>query len=417
MNLIVRITLLFVFVSLIVFGIGGLISYRVMMREVEHEQKGFLMERLDRMEDWIEKYKPKKTLEWNKLTITPMEEYQEDSRAFSDTTVMHVQLNRLEPHLRLDAIRNIDSVTYSISMYDVIIEEDDIKDGVVESLVTMYIILLAAVLIIGLGASYYILRPFNLTLTEIRKFSIKDPGQTLHFPKSNVSEFKRLNKFLTEMTQKVKSDYNSLKEFSENASHEFQTPIAIIQSKLEVLMDGENLTEEQLEQISYVQNATRRLSNLSNSLALLTKIENKEFANVSDVNVSEALSNLVEEFKELFDLKKLKVEVSIEKDQLLQADKVLIELLLTNLMNNSIRHNWEGGRVDISLQDKSLKISNTGPAISFSPDELFRRFKKTNQSAESMGLGLAIVKKVCDFYEYHIKYDFSDKMHTIKIDF
>ncbi len=417
MNLIVRITILFVFVSLIVFIVGGVISYRVMMREVKYEQQRFLEERLERMEGLIEVRKPTDTIKWSKLIVVPLSDYRSEKRVFSDTLVMHSQLNRLEPHLRLDAIKNVDSSSYSISLYDVIIEEDDIKDGLTESLTTMYLILLGAVLIIGFAASFFILRPFNLTLAQIRKFSLRDKDQKLEFPKSSVSEFKRLNKFLTEMTDKVKSDYRSLKEFSENASHEFQTPIAIIQSKLEVLMDGENLTEEQVEQISYVQNAMRRLSNLSNSLAILTKIDNKEFINVSEVNVSNVVSSLVEEFKELLDLKSLSTKINIEENQMLNADEVLIELLFTNLINNAIRHNWEGGEIHLTLSESQFKISNTGPTLTFEPNELFRRFKKSNQSAQSMGLGLAIVKKICDFYDYRIRYEYQNDNHTINIDF
>lgn len=417
MNLIVRITILFAFVSLFVFVVGGIISYRVMMREVEREQRRFLIERLERMEDLIEERKPTDTIQWNKLVVIPLSKYQDEMRAFSDTMVMHSQLNRMESHLRLDAIKNVDNQSYSISLYDVIIEEDDIREGLTESLIVMYLILLGAVLIISFGASYFILRPFNLTLAEIRKFSLKDMDKKLAFPKSNVSEFKRLNQFLTEMTDKVKSDYRSLKEFSENASHEFQTPISIIQSKLEVLMDGDNLTKEQVEQISYVQRAMRRLSNLSNSLALLTKIENKEFENITDINLSELLSNLLDEFRELLELKNLTTKIEIVKNSHLKADQILIELVLTNLINNSIRHNWEGGEVSIVLKENMLEISNTGPALTFDSVELFQRFKKSNQSTSSMGLGLAIVKKVCDFYHYEIKYSSKDEKHAIKISF
>lgn len=416
MNLIVRITILFVFVSLIVFLVGGVISFNVMMREVNFEQRRFLTERLDRMEDRLERRPVEDTLRWTKLTVVRLESVVEESTRFSDTLVMHSQLERMEPHLRLDAFRNIDGASYQISLYDIIIEADDIRDGLVESLVTMYLILLGAVLIIGFLASYFILRPFNLTLDVIKNFSLTSPNP-LEFPKSNVSEFKRLNRFLTEMTKKVRSDYQSLKEFSENASHEFQTPISIIQSKLEVLLDSENLTEEQIEQISFAQNTVKRLSNLSNSLALLTKIENREFANVSNINLSETLNRMLEEFRELIELKSIDRELDIVDGVTIQADRVLIELLLTNLINNSIRHNWEGGKIAVSLTERELRISNTGQKIDIPGDQLFKRFKKSNQSSKSMGLGLAIVKKICDFYDYTVSYNYNGDFHAIHIRF
>lgn len=417
MNLIVRITIIFVLVSLVVFLIGGIISFNVMLREVNFEQRRFLVERLDGVEKRLERRPLEDTVSWTKLTIMPLSEYTEEWTTFSDTLVMHNQLERMEPHLRLDAVRNVNGTSYLISLYDIIIEPDDIKDGLVESLVTMYLLLLGAVLIIGFLASYFILRPFNNTLAVIKSFSLTKPDQELDFPKSTVAEFKRLNRFLTEMTNKVKSDYQSLKEFSENASHEIQTPIAIVQSKLEVLMDGDNLTEEQLEQISLAQATIKRLSHLSNALSLLTKIDNREFANISEVNLSEATENILEEFRELIDLKSISKKVEIQKDVKVQADTVLVEMLLTNLINNAIRHNVEGGMIDISLKDSVLKISNSGPALSIPVDELFRRFKKSNQSAKSLGLGLAIVKKICDFYDYEIQYKNVEDRHTIHIRF
>ena len=408
---------MFVLVSLVVFGVGGMISFNILMNEVQYEQQRFLQERLERMENLLEERKPQDTIQWAKLIVVPLPVSREESRTFSDTLVMHSQLNRMESHLRLDAIKNVEGRSYAISLYDVIIEEDDIKDGITESLTTMYIILIIAVLFIGVVASYIILRPFNLTLAEIRKFSLRNPDQKIEFPRSSVSEFKRLNHFLTEMTRKVRSDYKSLKEFSENASHEFQTPIAMVQSKLEVLLDHENLTETQVEQLGSIQSAIRRLSNLSNSLALLTKIENNEFINVTSVSVSSLVKDLLEEFKELIDLKGLVLSSSIDEEVTLEADKVLLELLYTNLINNAIRHNWEGGTISIILTSEQFTISNTGPELINKPEDLFQRFKKSNQSSSSMGLGLAIVKKICDFYGKDVSYQTEGETHTIQIRF
>ncbi|NQZ75762.1 MAG: HAMP domain-containing histidine kinase [Ekhidna sp.] len=417
MNLIVRITIIFVVVSLVVFAIGGVISFNIMMGEVQYEQRRFLEERLDRVENMIERRAPEDTIRWAKMIVYPLADIQAEKMVFSDTLVLHAQLGRIEPHLRLDAIKNHNNRSYAISLYDVIIEEDDIRDGLNTSLITMYLILLGAVLIIGLVASYFILRPFNLTLAQIKTFSLKDPNNGMILPKSGVSEFKRLNRFLHEMTEKVRSDYRSLKEFSENASHEFQTPIAIIQTKLEVLLNNDRLSMEEVEQLSAIQRATRRLSNMSNALALLTKIENNEFSEASDVAISKLLLNLLEEFKELFELKGLKLSSTLSEDVHLNSNEVLIELMFTNLINNAIRHNWEGGSVSVVLNESTFTITNTGNPLHVDPSELFRRFKKSNQSDQSMGLGLAIVKKICDFNGYTIEYRFAEEKHTVQITF
>ena len=415
MNLIIRVTLLFVLVSLIVFLIGGVISFRVMMREVNNEQRHFLNERMDRVTRMIERRKPDDTLRMNKLIIVPLKDLTDERKSFRDTLVIHTQLDRLEPHLKLDAIKNVEGRSYRVVMYDVIIEPDDIREGLEESLVKIYLILLGAVVIVGFIVSTYMLRPFNQTLEAIKKFSLKDQETKIMFPKTGVAEFKRLNLFLEEMTEKVKSDYQSLKEFSENASHELQTPIAIIQGKLEVLLDSNKLDEDQINQISSAQHTLNRLKNLSTSLSILTRIENKEFDKVQALDFSNELEKMLEEFKELIGLKSITLTTEIQSGVSVEMDDILCELLLTNLINNAIRHNLEDGTIHISLNSEALEITNSGPDLEGDPNELFQRFKKSNQSAASLGLGLAIVKKICDLYGCRLSYSQSNKQHSIRV--
>lgn len=359
---------------------------------------------------------PEDTLVRNQIVIVPLKDAKDERIDFSDTIVMHTQLQRLEPHLKVSAIRNINDKSYLIQLWGVVVESDDIEDAVTESFIKIYLILLVVTLILGGLMSYFMLKPFRLTLDAIRSFSLQNPGVT-SFPKSSVSEFKKLNRFLEEMTGKVKKDYFTLKEFSENASHELQTPIAIIQSKLEVLMDSDNLTEDQVNQISQTQNALKRLSNLSSSLGILTKIDNQEFSKFEKINLSKAVEGLMEEFRELIELKSIKLSLSVEPEVLVQSDKTLIELMLSNLVNNAIRHNVPGGFIDVSLDQKSFSIKNSGKNLSIPPEELFQRFKKPGHSNESIGLGLSIVKEVCERNKFKISYHQSNEEHLIQVSF
>ena len=417
MNLLFKISLLFAGASLIVFLVGGVISYQVMKREVDIEQRRFLLQQFNRVENMIKRRQPKDSLVINNLLVVPLQTKAQERISFSDTVVMHAQLNRLETHLKLNAIKNIEGTSYNVSIYGVIVETDDIVDAVTESLIKIYLILLGVIVMIGAGASYYVLRPFRSTLEFIRSFSLTEPKEERSFPKSSVKEFRKLNEFLKEMTTKVTTDYSVLKEFSENASHELQTPIAIVQSKLEVLMDSSNLTEEQVTQISQTQNAVRRISNLSNSLGLLAKIDNQEFSNLEEIDLSDTLIGMLDEFKELLGLKSIALNEQIDAGVKVRADRVLIELLLANLVNNAIRHNWENGSISVKLTSSFLEISNSGSDLEIDPSLLFERFKKSNQSEKSMGLGLAIVKKITDLYRYKVTYLQRDKTHTLEIQF
>ncbi len=417
MSLVLRFTILFLIVSMVVFGVGGVITYHVMKREIDFEQRAFLMERLSGIESYIIRRDINHKITRQKWSITPLPELVEETEpVFSDTIVTHATLERPEPHLKLEVIKNINGRSFDIIVFDLIIESDDINDVVTESLTKTFLILLVSFTALGLLIFYFQMRPFQRVLEIIKKFSISGTEPVV-FPKTTISDFRRLNLFLKEMTEKVRRDYRSLKEFSENASHELQTPIAIMLGKLDILLEDETLTESQLEQISSIQFTAKRLSNLSNSLSLLTKIENQEFPTKASVDVREKLERILLDFKELFDLKSIKTSTEIQGEIILQADPVLIEILLTNLVNNAIRHNNEEGVIKVSLINNQLIVSNTGSELKSSPDELFQRFKKSNQSNASMGLGLAIVKKICELYGYEITYENEKNYHHLKVTF
>ncbi len=417
MNLITRIILLFAAVSLLVFLAGGVISYRVMKREVDAEQRRYLHETLDRWTHIIRRIQPEDTLRRGQVLVIPLNETQEETIAFSDTLAMHSQLQRMENHLKVRAIRSIDGKSYDITLIGLIIESDDIVDAVTESLVKTYLILFAVILPIGGLFSFFLLKPFRLTLQKIKDFSLKNPDKDQSFPRSSVPEFKKLNLFLEEMTQKVTHDYSALKEFSENASHELQTPIAIALSKLEVLLDNDNLTPDQMDQIGQIQSALKRMSNLSSSLGILTKIGNQEFDSVEEVNLSQTLQGILEEFSELISLKTLTLDVQIQRNVVIKTDKSLLELMLSNLINNSIRHNLKDGFIEVKLNPEELVICNSGENLDLDPNQLFDRFKKPNQSNQSIGLGLAIVKQVCERNGFEIGYVQADKKHRILVKF
>jgi len=414
MRLILKITVLYLLISLVVFMLGGVITFEVIKREVDFEQQRFLKERLQSIERMIQRRKPERPFKRDKISIIPLESVQETEIVYSDTVVMHTTLQRMEPHVKLDVIKNIEGRSYKISIYDLIIEEDDIAEGVQESLVKMYLLLTGVVLILSGIASFWILKPFNNTLQFIKDFSIKKKDK-ISFKKTGTTEFNKLNRFLEEMTQKMRNDYQAMKEFTENAAHEMQTPLSIANGKLEILLDADNLTEEQSAMVISAQNSLRRLSKMNKSLSLLTKIDNREFENHEDINLSAELERQIFDFEELIKLKDIRLSKNIEGNVKVSMDNTLCGILVTNLLQNAIRHNHESGEINIKLTTDALTVSNTGDPLSVDPKLLFDRFKKDNQSEESLGLGLAIVKKICDVSNFEINYQLVDNKHRIEV--
>jgi signal transduction histidine kinase len=102
---------------------------------------------------------------------------------------------------------------------------------------------------------------------------------------------------------------------------------------------------------------------------------------------------------------------------IVNSDPTLIQILIGNLFQNAIRHNVTNGEISIKLTSNEFTISNTGKDLQNPSDLLFKRFKKDNQSGDTIGLGLAIVQKICEINQYEISYHFENGVHTVKIIF
>jgi signal transduction histidine kinase len=419
MKLLVKTSLYYLILTLAVFGVGGLITYDVFHDEVERELDRYLLRELWKVEAAMENGIPASSLinENIQICMKEGEGIGETPPVFLDTIVFHPYLKRMEPNRKVTATKQVGSQFYHISLFDVIVETDDIYDGVVRSLTRIFALLAAVVTLFSVIFSRRLLLPFEDTLQKIQAFRIRDP-HPIHFSRTRTREFTDLNKFISQMTEKVRLDYLNLKEFNENASHEMQTPLAIAKGKLELLLEANDLNADQAQLIGSAYSAINKLSRLGRSLSLLSKIQNWEFADTKELPLSEHIESTLIDFKELIEMKNLSLNTDIMPKVWVNMDPELADMLLTNLVQNAIRHNYEGGQIYVSLDPDTLLISNTGPAPSIPPEQFFERFKKSNQSNESIGLGLAIVKKICEVNKFEISYKYTTgQMHEIRVVF
>jgi signal transduction histidine kinase len=277
------------------------------------------------------------------------------------------------------------------------------------------LILLLFVAITSRQMSKQILSNFNRTLKTIQGFDLKQKNR-IKLAETQTYEFKELNQFLEKMTNRALDDYRSLKEFSENASHELQTPLAIIRGKLELLLET-HINEKQASLIEGIQNAVQKLSSINQSLVLLTKLENQEYPVKEKMDVSTFVRRSIDSFRELIEMKSISLTTEINPDIHLNLNPFVADILLTNLLGNAIRHNFMNGSIEVVLTSSGLSVKNTGDPPKVNTQELFKRFKKDKQSSESTGLGLAIVKQICDLNNFKVAYEFAKGFHVLKIDF
>jgi signal transduction histidine kinase len=295
------------------------------------------------------------------------------------------------------------------------------KEGtefLVQIIALITLLLLAGLLIIIFLTNRYVLgglwKPFYATLNELKDFNLSDQKDLL-LTANKVEEFNELNEAVSSMASRVKTDYLHLQQFTENASHEMMTPLAVITSKLDTLIQDESLKNEQFEQINDIYAATGKLSRLNQSLLLLVKIENNLVDDADLLSLKELITQKTRQFNELILTKDIQVSHYMA-EKYVTASKYLTDILLNNLFSNAIRHNAYPGLIIITLTANKLIFQNTGGEKALNGDIVFERFQKGRKS-EGTGLGLTIVKNICKLYNWDITYSFENSFHNFEISF
>lgn len=273
--------------------------------------------------------------------------------------------------------------------------------------------LFAATLLFNWIISKRLWQPFRDSLQKIRNIELQKM-EAIHFGETNIEEFNELNTSLNAMARKIQSDYLNMKEFTEDAAHEMQTPLAVAQTKLELLLQDSSLNEVQVEDIGQASNALSRLHKLNQSLLLLAKIENNQYEALDTSSMAAVTHKYLRFFEEMIRDKDLTVEVDTATDFEVKLHPFLADSLVSNLIGNAIKYNISGGKLLVRTNSEEFCICNTSNVPPIKPEQLFRRFK-TSTDSNSTGLGLAIVKKIADTQHLTITYQYAQDMHCFCI--
>ena len=290
-----------------------------------------------------------------------------------------------------------------------------------ENLLWSILAIIFSTILIMLATSYIINRfvlkrlwtPFFDNLNKLKLFSL-NKNEPLHFQPTKIEEFSLMNNTLEVATNKAQQDYLLLKEFTENASHEMQTPLAIIQSKLDLLIQDEQLSEAQSIVAQSVYESIQKLSRLNQSLLLLAKIGNNQFEKITSIHLKEKIENKMEAFQELWANENITVTVSL-KDISVKMNTELADILLNNLLSNATKHNFYSGSIYITLNEKYLSVSNTNKGAALNDSRLYTKFYTEKKAAGNNGLGLSIVKHICDASAFNITYSYANQLHSFTI--
>ncbi len=334
-------------------------------------------------------------------------------RTLKDTIIYDPSQDEMESFRELATSEEIDGQVYQITVRNLVVESGDILIAIVLSYIFIFVLAFLFLFIFNTTRNVKLWNPFFKNLEQMKEFSVSS-DEPLELVDSDVLEFSELKEIILLLTTKVRNDYQNLKQFTEDVSHEMQTPLAIIQAKIDNIINEHSINDKQFEQISSIQKDIQRLKQLNQRITLLTKIDNNQFIRVGDVNITILLKEKIENFKEMeIDY----ISLQSKKDLIVSMDFYLADILINNLLSNAIKHSGVEKRIAITAESNMLVISNYGQKALIHPEKLFLRFYREANSMKSTGLGLAIVKKICDLYKFDLSYSFADQQHSFSITF
>lgn len=420
MKLLAKTSLYYLLLSIPILILSGFVCYYVITKEVQDGNNELLLNRSTLIEQYL---RNNDTVALNSITksgeaqiklIPKFNPKVVANSVFSDTLILDKKENELAPNRMITSFVIVRNSHYQIKIWRSSLEFDELVEGIFYLLVLILFFLFLISMLINFWVSKTLWKPFYNTVNSVKEFRASD-NELPNFEKTTIKEFAVLNHSLTVMMEKMVSDYNSQKRFSENASHEIQTPLAVIKSKVDLLIQSEKLKDYEMKLIAGIDDACSKLISLNKSLLLLTKIENRQFKITEIVSVEKIIDNSLLLFDDYIKANKIIISKTIEEDFLITMNPDLCLILINNLLQNAIRHNIEEGSITIFIKASRLIIYNTGNAEPLNMSLLFKRFQKSSRSHLSIGLGLAIANEIAEVSGLSLKYKYSENKHRFTL--
>ncbi|MDH5609761.1 MAG: HAMP domain-containing histidine kinase [Cyclobacteriaceae bacterium] len=404
---------------LLVFIASGMASFFILKSIINREFNRKLFAEKEQLIDELATYDDLKGFYFlnigDRLQIQEVPENPQIVTNLRDTVMYDTYEKTTLPFRKLSFAEQIKGKYYVITITKSLLPNQELIKGVSEILLMLILFLAISLVLINRYVINRLWWPFYKILVQLKQFNIKKP-EPIQPLQTVIDEFRLLKSVLDTMVDKSIRDYRNLKEYTENTSHEIQTPLAIIKNKSESLLQ-ETLTESQLHEVGKIYEAAGRLSRLKEGLSTLSKIDNNQFLDAEPIDIQTAIENKLCHFEELVSLKNIQVTTDFYSRPLIILNNDLAFILINNLVNNAIKHNVQGGRIHIVLKEDELCMENTGLPPAMPIEQLFDRFRSSGDHPDSSGLGLSLIKRIADFYQMRIRYDYVEGQHRVILNF
>lgn len=335
--------------------------------------------------------------------------------SYRDSMIYIKEKKETEPARILTTIfKDKENRHYELFVYTPTIEKRDLREAIFYQLIGLFATLLVAILLINIWVFRRSMKPFYQLMSWLDKFRLGQNNKPLEMS-TNVTEFKKLGEAVLSYTAHSEEMYQQQKQFIGNASHEMQTPLAVCQNRIEMLMEDESLGEEQMDELIKTHRTLEYVSKLNKSLLLLSKIDNSQYSDTTTICINDLLSRYMDDYQEAYEYRNIRLTLKENATCHMQLNETLATVLITNLLKNAYVHNVDNGEIRVEINKDSVSFSNSGQPEALDDKRIFERFYQGTKKEGSTGLGLAIVAAICRQFSLEVRYRLVNNLHVFSV--
>lgn len=354
----------------------------------------------------------------NSYTIAPVDENYAATHPgidYYDAEVYIPEKEETEPARFLVTIfQDGNGQFYELKVATPTFEKDELLETILWWVVWLYLLLLITVVGTTMWIFHNSMRPLYALLHWLDGYV---PGhKTVPVPNNtSITEFRRLNTAAQQAVDRSEELLEQQKQFIGNASHELQTPLAVLGGRMEYMLDHAGLDEQTMGEVIQMQRTLGHIVRLNKTLLLLAKIDNGQFPENTDVDISAMIREQKELYDDIYEERDIRSDMHLTGSFLVRMNESLASVLVSNLIRNAYVHSEAGARIDIRIEGRTLTVSNDG-VTPLDGKHIFERFYQGSKREGSTGLGLALVKAVADSYGLCVGYRFGEEQHIFSVE-
>jgi signal transduction histidine kinase len=417
MKLVTRTSLFYLLPGIPILILSGFVCYTISTEEIEENNDVLLYNIEKQIEHYIQK---KDTITLIALTsshqaeITKVETSENTAVQFTDTLVYDRWEKEYNENRMITSYVVSKDDIFRIRIWRATMQSDQLLEGIAFAILTILGMLTLVYIILHYYASKVLWKPFYKVLHNLTSFRASDEKVPV-FIKSNIGEFADLNTSLRAMMHTMIVDYDRQKKYTEAVSHEIQTPLAVIKSKIDLLIQSPEMSPAIASIIATIDDSCSKLIRINRSLLLLTRIENRQFTADDTLSFIKQINSALQLFEDHIVNQQLIITTDFQEDFIIKANFDLCMVLVNNLFQNAIRHNYKGGTITIIVLKDRFVISNSGKKTPLDQEKVFRRFNKDDGIQDSIGLGLSIAKEIAETSNLQLEYAFERGLHVFSV--